>query len=186
MKFKALLLALACSPLAQAATVEQTVNLGSYGVGIDFAQTFTASRPAVSGMFDFSHFLNFTITQDLYAGSTITELSLRDVIDITNLEAAIFQGTCVNNVCTGGSIAYTDYISAGSHLTLDSTFAAGDYYVRVTGNIPAAASLGKYTLAATTLPVPEPETWTMLLVGMGLLGLRVRQNARASREAALA
>ena len=189
LEVKALMLALAFSPFSQAATVEKTYNLGAYGVGTDYSQIFTVNRPlAVSGSFGFSNFLNFTITEPLFAGSTVTELQIGSLIDISNLQASIFQGSCdtLTNVCSGSPTVYAPLtpVSDG-FLELSKDFAAGNYYVKVTGDVSGSVA-GKYTIAATTLPVPEPETWAMLLTGLGLVGLRARQKAKAAREATLA
>lgn len=50
-----------------------------------------------------------------------------------------------------------------------------DYYFTVSGN--ATGSLGgQYVFAVSTLPVPEPETYAMLLAGLGIMGAVARRR----------
>ena len=52
---------------------------------------------------------------------------------------------------------------------------ANDYYFTVSGN--ATGSLGgQYVFAVSTLPVPEPETYAMLLAGLGIVGAVARRR----------
>lgn len=64
-------------------------------------------------------------------------------------------------------------------LTSDNLM-AGDYYIRVTGNMVSdtAASFGGAVMLA---PVPEPETYGMMLGGLGVLGFLARR--RKSKQA---
>lgn len=55
------------------------------------------------------------------------------------------------------------------------TLGAGTYYYTVFGVAPGAAA---YSLnsAATAVPVPEPETYAMLLAGLGVVGFVARRR----------
>ncbi len=53
----------------------------------------------------------------------------------------------------------------------------GNLFVRVSG-IANGTSGGVYTWHASALPVPEPETYAMLLAGLGLLGLKARRRGQ--------
>ena len=57
--------------------------------------------------------------------------------------------------------------------------AAGNYYLQVSGNLvsdQAASFGGAVSLAA---PVPEPETYGMMLAGLGVLGFLARRRKAA-------
>ena len=41
------------------------------------------------------------------------------------------------------------------------------------------------TFGVTVTPVPEPETWAMLLAGLGLVGLQLRRKMKAVGRIAL-
>jgi hypothetical protein len=71
--------------------------------------------------------------------------------------------------------AVDTFISAysfGHSFTIDS-LAAGDYYYKVTGT---ATNPGVYTLVSEIAPVPEPETYMMLLGGLGMIGLMAKRR----------
>jgi len=50
---------------------------------------------------------------------------------------------------------------------------AGTYIFAIGGKAGSAAS---YSLAASTTPVPEPETYAMLLAGLGIIGFVARRR----------
>ena len=90
---------------------------------------------------------------------------------------------------TGGTAGDT-LVSSGSSLqsgevdvwTLSSdNLAAGDYYVLVSGNLVSdtSASFGGAVMLAPTAPVPEPETYGMMLAGLGVLGVLARRRKAA-------
>jgi len=60
-----------------------------------------------------------------------------------------------------------------------SNLAAGNYYLQVSGNLvsdQAASFGGAVSMAA---PVPEPETYGMMLAGLGVLGFLARRRKSA-------
>lgn len=158
-------------------------NLGNFGASLEWSESFS-----VSGAGTIDHSLNFTILENLYAGSGVSDIPLSFTIgqvstefkNINNLSAQILDSS--NTVhTTFQSAGNGDYLA----LPANTYFSAGNYTLKIGGSATGTQG-GMYMVGAVTTPVPEPETWAMLLVGMGLVGLRVRQKAKASREAALA
>jgi hypothetical protein len=95
---------------------------------------------------------------------------------------------------TGGTAGDT-LVSTGTSLnsgqmdvwTLSSdNLATGDYYVMVGGNLVSdtSASFGGAVMLAPTAPVPEPETYGMMLAGLGVLGFLARRRKAAGKQAA--
>lgn len=52
----------------------------------------------------------------------------------------------------------------------------GNYFIKVSG-FGAGTSGGEYSFFASALPVPEANTWGMMAVGLGLVGLQLRRRA---------
>ena len=159
--------------------------LGQFGGGEIYGELFTV---ASAGTID--HALSFDITANLYAGSGIVDIPLNlsygqfklEITNIDNLTAQIFDSS---------NSLYADFVTVGPDLLvlpLGSYFATDSYTLRVGGTATGTGGVaGMYAIGAVTVaaPVPEPQTWAMLLVGMGLVGLRVQQKAKASRQPSL-
>ncbi|MHB1214913.1 MAG: FxDxF family PEP-CTERM protein [Thiobacillus sp.] len=159
-----------------------TFELGAFGAPTNYADGFSVGSAGA-----INHSLTFTILTNLYAGSGVSDIPLSltigqtttEFFNIDGLTAEIFDS--LNN-------SYASFVSAGDadHLTLpaNSYFAAGNYTLKI-GGTATGSNGGLYTVAAVTTPVPEPETWGMLLAGIGLIGLRMRQRIRARGHVAI-
>jgi hypothetical protein len=65
-----------------------------------------------------------------------------------------------------------------SQFTGSMLLAPGSYTYRITGDVTGDLG-GKYSYNVTAVPVPEPETWAMLVAGLGLVGLQLRRRTKA-------
>ncbi|MDP1928796.1 MAG: FxDxF family PEP-CTERM protein [Thiobacillus sp.] len=180
MKLHALALATGLMMTGGASATVNTLNLtdtmylGAFGAPTTYADAFSVATAGT-----INHSLTFGITTPLYAGSGVSDIPLSvsfgsftlTVTNINNLSAAIYDGS--NNL-------YATFTSAGNpdYLTLPATsyFGVDNYTLKIGGTATGTYG-GLYSIAAVTVPVPEPETWAMLLVGLGLVGLRLRQKA---------
>lgn len=121
----------------------------------------------------------------LWAGGSVSNLSislspLLTLYNIDSLSVKLFNAshTLIQDLdLNPGSSAN---IKVGS-----GTFPVGnDYYLTISGNASGMFG-GQYVFAVTTLPVPETETWAMLLAGLGLVGLQLRRKSKMAKEIAV-
>ena len=77
-------------------------------------------------------------------------------------------------------IAWTAFGDANGVLAVNSV-AAGAYYWAVAGDA-VGVNGGAYLFSANTAPVPEPETYAMMLAGLGLLGFVGKRRMKSSRQ----
>jgi hypothetical protein len=64
---------------------------------------------------------------------------------------------------------------SGNNVTVPfGTLPDGQYHLDISGNLGAEASFGQYSVAISA--VPEPETYAMLLAGLGLIGYSTRRR----------
>ena len=143
--------------------------------GATFADHFTFSvTGTTSSNFDA---IVSSISRTADTGLDISGLSLYRVgggtggTGGTGMDTLISAGTQVNK----GAM---DVWSVSS-----SNLSAGDYYLLVSGNMVSntAASFGGAVMLA---PVPEPETYGMMLAGLGVLGFLARRRKQAANQAA--
>ncbi|NHZ90355.1 PEP-CTERM sorting domain-containing protein [Massilia sp. CCM 8733] len=109
----------------------------------------------------------FSVTGSAKTGLDITEFNL---IDSTG---SLFGGTLLS---TGA----TDQWSLST-----SSLNAGTYTLQVKGSI-LGNTVGRYSTNIALAPVPEPETYAMMLAGLGLLGFTARRRNKKAAAAALA
>ena len=130
----------------------------------------------VSG--SFSDTYNFSLSEDSFAGVSATSVALKftgfDVGAITSF-AAMLDGNALTS--TTSSFAGVGFTGLVSLLAGGKTLASGSHALVVSGFAPDGASYGGNV---TISPVPEPETYAMLLAGLGLIGaIARRRNGKA-------
>ena len=84
-------------------------------------------------------------------------------------------GNADDHLVTSGAIT-----AKGDHASLATgSIVSGNYYLLVQGDTPHAL-YGHYGVELSALPpVPEPETYAMMLAGLGLMGSLARRRNRA-------
>ena len=150
MKLKSI--AAAVIALAASSAFANVVNLGP----LDNASA-TIGR-SVSGSI-FSDTYNFQLTNPGSVTGLAVSLNIGSFFNISNFTAELYSGSTLL-----GSIV-------GATPTTFSNLAAGNYALNVFGN-PTGSLGGTYSgaLAAVTAPVPEPETYAMMIAGLVAVG----------------
>jgi hypothetical protein len=135
----------------------------------------------------FADTLEFSLSTKSYVGVVIKDQpnfsanSFAAVLDIYNLAASLYDGA-------NQWIADLDYSTPGmigpltiDQFNLDTMLDVGDYSLKLSG-IGWGQAGGLYSYAVAAQPVPEPENWAMMLVGLGLVGYALRRrNVAASK-----
>lgn len=142
-----------------------------------YANTVFTASGSFSGMF--SDTFDFTILTPMYlTNAGVTAVLTPDVNSTTGFDIKSVSwvgGPFVfNNVDTplGGSL-FQQYTAA----VVPALLAPGTYSIQVTGvSLSAGAS---YTGNVTLAPVPEPETYALMLAGLGAIGYMARRRKGA-------
>jgi hypothetical protein len=90
-------------------------------------------------------------------------------LDITGLSLFSSDNTLISSGTSLHSGATDVWTLSGNSLS------AGNYYVQVSGNMVSDTS-GSFGGAMMLAPVPEPETYGMMLAGLGLVGFMARRR----------
>jgi hypothetical protein len=137
--------------------------LGANNQGATFADKFTFSVSGTTGMS--LDAIVSSISNSSSTGLDITGLSLYGVGGGTNN---------ADKLIANGTVMKSGAIDVWTLST--SNLMAGNYYLSVSGNMVSntAASFGGAMMMAA--PVPEPETYGMMLGGLGVLGFLARRR----------
>jgi hypothetical protein len=119
----------------------------------------------------FSEKFSFTITGANSIDAYLSSISSRinNGLDITGFDLRDGNGLIVVHGLQG-STGTTDLWSVNA-----DSIAAGAYFLQVQGSVVSNTS-GSFGGNVNITPVPEPETYAMMLAGLGLLGFLVRRR----------
>ncbi len=121
----------------------------------------------------FEEYADFTIAGGLgqasgSANSLLLTLSGVNVSEITGLNVEVWD-----NVHANGTTLISTF--SGNNVTVPfGTLPDGQYHLDISGNFGADAYVGSYAVGISA--VPEPETYAMLLAGLGLVGFSARRR----------
>jgi hypothetical protein len=120
----------------------------------------------------FSDVYTFTLA----AASSITDGILADGVNGLSVELETLSGTAIGSV----PLTLASTVSAG--VATFANVAAGDYQLIISGiNTPTTSLFGSNGYYGNVLatPVPEADTWLMMLIGAGLVGFQLRRKHQA-------
>ncbi|ACT48685.1 FxDxF family PEP-CTERM protein [Methylotenera mobilis] len=140
---------------AQAATY----NLGTLSSDYTEFGSYSVAKGSFSDTINFS--LAGTSDTDFGVGSIFVKVGKITRLDITGLTLSLFKGT------TDLGLSGTDFSA--------TALGAGDYHLLVTGNATGTLG-GSYAGGINVSPVPEADTYAMMLAGLGLMGFVARRR----------
>lgn len=177
MKFHSILAASALALGAVGAYADTTTDWGVHG-------PLQVGTNLVWG--SFTDYFQFEIAPDSYSVSSTAvanNLGGGSILHISNGQFSLWS------VGDDGLIGGEDDALLGGYYGFDGTtgdvthtllLAPGTYFYKVTGDANGGyMNGGMYSLTSTIVPVPEAETWAMMLAGLGVLGFvgaRRRRN----------
>lgn len=163
-------------------SVIATAVLAAAGITNSIAAVPTLNPSAsfsntVSGLFTDTWTFNLGSASTVAASLSNVEVSMGSFSfgKISNF-SALLNGVTIFNLGTFSSstppVTIKTQILSGS-----ATLPAGNFTLQVSGNAGTGASYGGAIVAA---PVPEPETYGMMLVGLGLMGAVARRRSKSN------
>lgn len=154
-----------------------TYNLGVITVGAP-PTPFNAFHAGM-GLDTFSDDFTFSLTTAGFTAGSILDFSIPGILGAQFTSAQLFSGT------PGSGTLVTSAVGTASSMAFSSVLTpVGSYYLTVNGQVTPGVSLGAaYSGAINVTPVPEPESYAMLLAGLGVMGaIAVRRNKAKKQD----
>ena len=154
--------------------VHNATYTNTYNIGTLSTSPYVNSA-TVTGVF--SDRYNFSIVgSSVTAGSALTlNLDLGNIgFHISNLELDLYNA--------GGTWLDGDMVTGPNDVavSLTETLVAGNYFFRVQGTGDGdTTGKGIYAFTAAAAPVPEADTYAMMLAGLGLIGFMVSRRRKS-------
>jgi hypothetical protein len=164
MKIKSIALAAILATTAGFASAANVYNLGDItNSGALFVSSTFAANAAINDTWTFS----------LTGSNDLSSLISRN-FSTANGAILNFAGSI-----SGGSLAAAESLQLDSNassqnLSFASTLGAGSYSLLISGLSQRAGT--RYTFNADVTPVPEPETYALLLAGLGVLAFVAKRR----------
>jgi hypothetical protein len=168
---------------AGAATINRTVELataddGVGGFNAHFGDNFAASTAGST----FSDVFTFQVNRPFDAAASLTSVYLNTPLtkDLTISGFSLYRYDPNTQAILGNAIAGINESGFGANPTdswslVGYGLTGGSYAIKVDGRVRGVGG-GSFGGDLVVSPVPEPQTWGMLLAGVGVLGALARRR----------
>jgi PEP-CTERM motif len=167
------------SASASATDILTTLSVPSLPASLGYSQTHSETIGTV-----FWDDYYFTIPAG-FANSVTSTITAGSALDLSNLQARLYMGNTHETATVapgtllsawGTTVIYSPTVSATTVVLNPLSLAAGTYTLQIRGTV-SGSSGGSYAgVLNLTNPVPEPETYAMMLAGLGLMGFMSRRR----------
>jgi len=171
---------LGVSSLSALADTSTTLVVGALPASLTYSNTFTSADSGTTFWDDYI----FTIP-DGSVNSVTSSINLDSILGLTNLRARLYTGSthqtgavAVNELISawGTTVNYSPTVSSTTVVLNPLTLSAGTYTLQIKGTVSGSAGGSYAGVLNIAQPVPEPETYAMLLCGMGLISLMAKRR----------
>lgn len=157
----------------------------------NFGSVTLPSSLSYSNSFNSAAF-NTTFFDDYYftipsgsANSVTSSINLDQILGLTDLRARIYAGNTHDTAFSvpsiienwGTTVNYSPTVGATTVVLNPVSLAAGTYTLQIKGTVSGLAGGSYGGVLNIAQPVPEPETYGMLLAGLGLIGFAARRKS---------
>ncbi|MCZ4313861.1 FxDxF family PEP-CTERM protein [Comamonadaceae bacterium G21597-S1] len=160
-------------------------HAADYALGVISASGAPTSFNAFhagAGLTTFDDNFTFTLATAGLTGGSVIDFSIPGITGASFTGATLYAGT-------PGAATATYAVASGtaSSMAFSSVLTpAGSYFFNVTGFVTPGVSLGAAysgALSVAAAPIPEPESYAMLLAGLGVMGaIAVRRNKAKKQD----
>ncbi|WP_198288897.1 FxDxF family PEP-CTERM protein [Methylotenera sp. 1P/1] len=176
--------AFSISSVSAFADTTTVLTVGALPASLTYSNTFTSSDSGTTFWDDYI----FTIT-DGSVNSVTSSINLDSILGVSDLRARLYKGSTHQTAAIapnelisawGTTVNYSPTVSSTTVVLNPLTLSAGTYTLQIKGIVSGSAGGSYAGLLNIATPVPEPETYAMLLCGMGLIGFMAkRRNTQA-------
>lgn len=166
------IVAITLSSMLTAAHAAPTNHAKIFELGADPVGYDKSVNIPHTGFFKDTFEFKLTALSDVYGAGSYTTQKTRfsTIFDISDFTISLFAEGDPNTLL--GSIDTKNYGMLDVY-----SLGAGDYFYTVSGSVMGSHP-GKFDFRVDVLPVPEPETYALMLAGLGLLGVAARRKAK--------
>lgn len=168
---------------ASHASADQLTNLGSLTppASLTYGNTFAVASSGATFYDDYY----FTIPEGSF-NSIVSSINLGTIFGLSDLQARLYSGTSHITTAAGPALVQgwgtTVNFAPGAAATtvvLNPTnpLAAGSYTLQIRGLV-SGSSGGSYSGVLNVAPIPEPDSFAMMLCGLGFIGYSMRKKIK--------